>query len=148
MPTKGSKYETWQKREIQAVIDGLNTPFTIKDVCDALARLRLRVSRATVYRVLGSLCLEGRIREIFLPDGRRVCAHALEGATLCIIECVDCGKLSSCDASGVDSCLSAEAKRRCLNPLHTSAYMRVKCDATQCRHLRNRSSINSKNHQP
>jgi Fe2+ or Zn2+ uptake regulation protein len=92
MGTKGQKLDTWQKRIVQEAVEQLTAPFTAKDVCLALTKSRPKVSRATVYLMLSTLCLEGRVREVSLPDGRRICANVAEEGAICIIECSDCGR--------------------------------------------------------
>jgi Fe2+ or Zn2+ uptake regulation protein len=132
MTATGQTYATRQKRDVQAVIDGLDRPFTVQDIRARLEELRSDVSRASTYRAVQSLCLAGRIKQIALPDGRRIFARAVEGSALCIIECADCGSLSSCSSTGFDQCFNAEALRRSLNPLQTATYMRAKCELPQC----------------
>ncbi len=134
MGIKGAKVTTWQKRVVQDAVERFEAPFTAKDLCAVLAKSRLRVSRATVYRMLASLCLEGRVREIALPDGRRVCARLTEAGAICIIECSDCGRLAACGAPRLKSCLEAEARKRKLKPTHVAVYMRARCAEANCEH--------------
>lgn len=132
MRKKGLTYETWRKRAILDVIADFGGPFTVLDVSDGLIRSRQHISRATIYRTLNALWLEGAIRQIILPNGRYVFAAAVDQSALCVIECVDCGKLSSCETFGFDQCFVAEASRRFLRPLQTSTYMQAKCCVADC----------------
>jgi Fe2+ or Zn2+ uptake regulation protein len=141
MGTKGLKIDTWQKRVVQQAVERLTAPFTAQDVCDAVSNSRPKVSRATVYRMLATLCAEGRVREVSLPDGRRVCATISEAGALCIIECSDCGRLTACVAPSLGSCLEEEARKQKLSPTHTAVYMRASCDAQGCAHRGNRNAV-------
>ena len=136
MPEKTSSYDTRQRRMIQSIIERLDAPFTARDLCAKLEDARPRVSRATIYRVLQSLCLEGKVRQTFLPDGRRVCTTSVKGTAWCIIECADCGKLSSCDAKDFDACFEGEASKRHLQPIQAAAYMMARCDLPRCKQRR------------
>lgn len=136
MPPKGSKLATRQRRVVREAVARFTAPFTAQELCSALAASRSDVSRATVYRILSALCAEGRIREVALPDGRRVCAPSSGDGAICVIECLDCGRLSSCAAAGLDACLATAARRRNLRPLQAAVYLKARCGESRCRHLR------------
>jgi Fe2+ or Zn2+ uptake regulation protein len=133
MPAKDSIVSTKQKREVQAVIDGLDNPFTLQDVRAELAKSNSCVSRASIYRVVQSLCLSGRIQQVMLPDGRRVFVQACKGSTACIVECADCGKLSSLSATSIKRSLCRNAAKNGWTPLETAAYVRAACKREHCK---------------
>jgi len=148
MGIKGAKLDTWQKRVVQETVERFEAPFTAADVCTAVARSGTGVSRATVYRLLAALCAEGRVKEVSLPDGRRVCATMKDAGAMCIIECSDCGHLSACAAPDLGARLDAEARKRMLSPIHTAVYMSARCARAGCEHRREKQPLRRTRRKP
>ena len=87
-----AKRNTRQKAAIEAAVLSSSDHPTALTVCERVRESVPGISLGTVYRVLGALAKEGRIREIFLPDApsrfdKTTCTHAH-------FLCIGCGKVS------------------------------------------------------
>lgn len=120
MATKGLKILTTQKRLIMDVVKGIVGPFTAQEVCEKMARIRPKVSRATVYRMLTELNGEGIIREFWLPNNRKICIQG--GNTIVgILECADCGKIECFDIKNLELGFSPA------DDVQTTIHRKVRC---------------------
>lgn len=132
MPLKGAIFSTRQKRIVREAVERFAHPFTTKDVCESLALLKSGVSRATVFRVIQTMITEGRVREIALPDRRRVLVNVTGEGALCLMECADCGRLACCQPSGLARSLESAASKQGLRPMQAAVYVQAKCDQRSC----------------
>jgi Fe2+ or Zn2+ uptake regulation protein len=123
MPQTGATYLTIQKRIVMDAVKGMPTLFTARDLCDALAANRPRVSRATVYRVIAILRNEGSIREVWFPSGKRICINSDE-PLVCIVECADCGDLRYESTERFSTLLANVGEQ---HVLHATVHQRVSC---------------------
>ena len=117
-------------RRKQAVIDAgkeVQGPFTAEQLFHMTQRFLPGVSRSTVYRTIGILRSEGCLKEIYLPHGRRIFAHT-DADVLCIIECEECGRFTTCPAPALSGQLEIAVRERHLSSVHASIYARGRCD--------------------
>jgi Fe2+ or Zn2+ uptake regulation protein len=116
-------------RRKQAVINAskeVQGPFTAEQLFHIAQRFLPGVSRSTVYRTICILRDEGCLKEIYLPHGRRIFAHT-DADVLCIIECEDCGRFTTCPAGAVSGQLEITARESRLSLVHASIYARGHC---------------------
>ncbi len=104
-----AKRNTRQKAAIEAAVLSSSDHPTALTVCERVRESVPGISLGTVYRVLGTLAREGRVREIFLPDApsrfdKTTCTHAH-------FMCVRCGKVS--DVSVDEGEFLRHAKQTC-----------------------------------
>lgn len=86
------KRNTIQKQLVLDAVSELANHPTADAVYDMIAKTHPTVSRATVYRNLGSLSEDGRLRHIRMPGGADRFDHCLTDH--CHIECNRCGALA------------------------------------------------------
>lgn len=116
-------------RRKQAVINAakeVQGPFTAQQLFHMAQRFLRGVSLSTVYRTICILRAEGCLKEIYLPHGRRIFAHT-DADVLCIIECEDCGRFTTCPAAALSGQLEIAARERHLSLGHASIYVRGRC---------------------
>ena len=101
-------------------------PFTAEQLFHMAQRFLPGVSRSTVYRTIGILRDEGCLKEIYLPHGRRIFAHT-DADVLCIIECEDCGRFTTCLAVALSGQIEVAVRERHLSLVHASIYARARC---------------------
>ncbi|MEG1924704.1 MAG: transcriptional repressor [Ruthenibacterium sp.] len=86
------KRNTIQKQLVLDAVAALANHPTADAVYDVIAKTHPTVSKATVYRNLGSLSEDGRLRHIRMPGGADRFDHCLTDH--CHIECTRCGALA------------------------------------------------------
>jgi Fe2+ or Zn2+ uptake regulation protein len=146
MPLKGSTFATRQRRIVREAVARYAHPFTARDVCEALAPLEPKVSRATVFRVISAMTSEGRVREIVLFDRRRVLVNVSGDSALCLMECSECGRLACSQPPGLTRSLEQAAESQKLRPQKAAIYVQAECVESHCAY-RKTSSSPSKRHQ-
>jgi Fe2+ or Zn2+ uptake regulation protein len=115
---------TQRKQAVVNAVKQVQNPFTAEQLFHMARRLVPGVSRATVYRTICILRDEGCIKEVCLPHGKRIFAHTNAGV-LCVMEC--CGRFTTFPAAELSSQLAIVARERHLSPVHTSVYVRGRC---------------------
>ena len=128
MATTGQKILTSQKRLVIEAVNEMTGPFTAQDVCERMAKMRSRASRATIYRMLTELTQEELIREFWLPSNRRVCVRS-DQPLVCVIECADCGKIEFPDAKRV----RIEMGLTDTSDVQTTIHRKVRCPRLHAR---------------
>lgn len=95
------KRNTIQKQLVLEAVHTMGNHPTADDVYARIAAQHPTVSKATVYRNLGSLSQEGRLRHIAMPGGPDRFDHCLTEHYH--ITCVQCGAFADAPARGVQA---------------------------------------------
>ena len=117
---------TQRKQAVINAVKQVHSPFTAEQLFRLARRLIPGVSRATVYRTIRILRDEGCVKEVCLPHGKRIFAHT-DADVLGVMECEDCGRFTTFPAVELSGQLVIMARERHLSPVHTSVYVRGRC---------------------
>jgi Fur family transcriptional regulator, ferric uptake regulator len=107
-------------------VSSVESPFTAEQLFELAQRFLPGVSRSTVYRTICILRDEGRIKEVCLPHGKRILAHT-DADILCVVECEDCGRLTSIPTAQLNSQLTSVARAKHFAPIQSGIYIRGRC---------------------
>ena len=103
------KRNTIQKKLVLDAVNRLDCHPTADEVYAEVVRTHPTVSKATVYRNLGGLSEEGRLRYIRIPDGANRFDHRLDEHRH--IACLRCKSI--CDVPVMEALSLDEAAARC-----------------------------------
>lgn len=107
-----SAYHTEQKRILEAFMsENRDRSFTIDEITEGLFSVCAEGAapgRSTVYRLIGRLLEEGRVRKFVKPESRKA-SYQLVSCEHCDahlhLKCTDCGKLFHMDGAVSDELL-------------------------------------------
>ena len=101
---------TGPRRKLAALIERREGHFTAADLLKDAGRRRMGIGRATVFRLLELLSVQGLVERIDLPDG----THAYipcEPTHHHHLVCLNCGATTDVDDCGIEA-VTREAARR------------------------------------
>ena len=96
-----AEYKTHQKELLLGYLyENRETPLTVEQISEGLAALPGAPGKSTVYRLIGKLAEEGRIKR-FEQGNSRTFAYQLAGGEECHhhlhLKCTECGRLLHMD---------------------------------------------------
>jgi Fur family transcriptional regulator, ferric uptake regulator len=117
---------TRRKQAVVNAVKAVQSPFTAEQLFQMAQQFLPGVSRSTVYRTICILLDEHSIKEIRLPHGKRILAHT-DADIRCVVECEDCGRLTSVPTAELSSQLASVARTKSFYPTQSSIYVRGQC---------------------
>jgi len=119
-----AKRNCWREEVIKEAIELFDGPFTSAQLWQRCQGINPKISRATVYRIVGKLREESFIKDIVLPHGLHVSVRT-DAEGCCVTECEDCGSFRVC--SQFADQVTKSATKTPVVPSHTAVYLRGRC---------------------
>ncbi len=119
-----AKRYCWREEVVKEAVEAFEGPFTAAQLWQRCQDLNGKVSRATLYRIVGKLREESFIKDIVLPHGLHLSVRT-DAEGCCVTECEDCGSFRMC-AEFADQVTRAATKTPVV-PSHAAVYLRGRC---------------------
>lgn len=120
---------TAQRDHIVAEAFSRDDHFTAEELFERVRKVSSGISRATVYRTLALLVEAGLLREIDLGESETTYdPNFLDKPSHNHLVCMDCGKVTEFEDSGIDTLNDCVARRLGFRPLDHSLKIEASCE--------------------